>query len=161
MKTLIIYTSKHGSTHKIATYIKDKLQADSVNLLEGPCNNLSDYDQVVIGGSIYYKAIDPKLSEFIEESLTTLLSKKIALFLVCLMSEESAAEQFNNNFDEALLNHSSADGFFGGILEPTDLNPIEKLVTSFAFKNVNVNEDLFFDEADKFIEAIRGVSEDN
>lgn len=154
MKTLIIYTSKHGSTHKIATYIKDKLQAESVNLLENVCPDLSNYDQLVIGGSIYYKAIDPKLSEFIESNLSTLLSKKIALFLVCLLSEESAAEQFNNNFDETLLNHSSADGFFGGVLEPTELNPLEKLVTSFAFKNVNVHENLFFDEADKFTQAI-------
>ena len=100
---------------------------------------------------------DPKLSEYIENNIDTILSKKLALFLVCLMSEESAAEQFNNNFNEALLNHSSADGFFGGILEPQELNPLEKLVTSFAFKNINVNEDLFFDEADKFIEAIATI----
>jgi len=154
MKTLIIYTSKHGSTKKIADYIKDKLQVDSVNLLNSPCPSLKEYEQIVIGGSIYYKAIDPKLSEFIEGNLDSLLKKKIALFLVCLMSEEPAAEQFNNNFDETLLNHSSADGFFGGVLESEELNPLEKLVTSFAFKNVNVHENLFFDEVDKFVEAI-------
>lgn len=161
MKTLIVYTSKHGSTKKIANYIKDKLQCDAVNLLETPCPSLDTYEQVVIGGSIYYKALNPKLSEFIESNLDTLLAKKIALFLVCLLSEESAAEQFNNNFDEVLLNHSSADGFFGGVLEPRVLNPIEKLVTSFAFKNVNVNEDLFFDEADKFALAIAGEANED
>lgn len=155
MKTLIIYTSKHGSTEKIAQYIKEKLQGDSVNLLKSECPPLSDYDSIVIGGSIYYKAIDPKLTECIEANISTLLNKQLSLFLVCLMSEESAAEQFNNNFDPDILNHSSADGFFGGVLEPTELNPIEKLVTSFAFKNVNVHDQLFFDEADKFVEAIK------
>lgn len=154
MKTLIIYTSKHGSSAKIANYIKEKLQADTVNLLDSTCPSLDAYDLIILGGSIYYKAIDPKLSEFIEANLDILLTKQISLFLVCLMSEESAAEQFNNNFADKLLNHSSVDGFFGGVLEAQDLNPIEKLVTSFAFKNVNVNEQLFFDEADKFVEAI-------
>jgi len=90
MKTLIIYTSKHGSTGKIANYIKDKLNGDSINLLESPCPSLNEYSQVVIGGSVYYKAIDPKLSEFIETNLDSLLNKKVALFLVCLSNSKSS-----------------------------------------------------------------------
>jgi menaquinone-dependent protoporphyrinogen oxidase len=154
MKTLIIYTSKHGSTEKIASYMKDKLQCDTVNLLNHQCPELEDYEQVIIGGSIYYNSINPAITELIEEKLDLLLTKRVALFLVCLMSEESAAEQFNNNYSEQLLNHSTADGFFGGILQQQELNPIEKVVTSFVFKNVNVNDDIYYDEVDRFIEAL-------
>ena len=154
MKTLVIYTSKHGSTKKIASYIQEKLEADAVNLLQDECPSLDVYDQIIIGGSIYYQTINPKITGLIEANLPLLLTKRIALFLVCLMSEESAAEQFNNNFDEQLLNVSLADGFFGGQLVPQQLNPLEKLVTSFTFKNIDVNDSLLFDEVDTFIEAL-------
>lgn len=151
MKSLIIYTSKHGSTQKIVDYIADKIQADCVNLLNEQVSNLDAYDQVIIGGSIYYGSIHSMISGYIEENLDTLLTKRIALFLVCMLSEESAAEQFNNNFNEKLLNHSIADGFFGGILTKESLNPVEKLVTSFVFKNVDTFDQIYFDEIDKFI----------
>ncbi len=151
MKSLIIYTSKHGSTQKIVDYIADKIQADSVNLLKDQVNDLDAYDQIIIGGSIYYGSIHALISSYIEENLETLLTKRIALFLVCMLSEESAAEQFNNNFNENLLNHSIADGFFGGILTKESLNPVEKLVTSFVFKNVDTFDQIYFDEIDKFL----------
>ncbi len=151
MKSLIIYTSKHGSTQKIVDYIAEKIQADCVNLINGTVNDLDSYDQIIIGGSVYYGSIHSLISGYIDKNLDILLNKRIALFLVCLLSEESAAEQFNNNFNENLLNHSIADGFFGGVLSKETLNPVEKLVTSFVFKKVNTFDQIYFDEIDKFI----------
>lgn len=155
MKTIIIYTSKHGTTQKVVSYLQEKLSCDTLNLLTTPPPSIEDYDIVVLGGSIYYGSLDPKLTAYIDANLTQLLTKKIALFLVCLMSEETAAQQFNNSFTQALLNHSLIDGFFGGVLEKETLNPIEKLVSSFTFKHVDTNNGLYYDEVDKFAEALR------
>jgi len=154
MKTLIVYTSKHGSTRKIASYMAKAFQADHVNLLEDSIINLENYDRIIVGGSIYYRSIHPLITEFMESNMDILLSKTIGLFLVCLLSEESAAEQFNLNFNELLLNHSSADGFFGGVLEAERLSPLEKVITSFTFKNASTFDQLFYDEVDNFIEAL-------
>ncbi len=153
-KSIVIYTSRHGSTHKIASYIGDKLQCDTVNLLEDDKVQLSDYDLVIIGGSIYYGSIDTRLSELIESNLDLLLSKKLALFLVCMMCEDSAADQFNNNYPQQILAHSCADGFFGGLLSKENLGPIEKMVTSVTFHNIDTHDNIYFDEVDKFIEAL-------
>jgi len=155
MKTLIIYTSKHGSTQKIVSYIQDKLSCDTLNLLTTPAPSLDEYDLILLGGSIYYGSLHTKLTSYINEVLPQLLEKKIGLFLVCLLSEETAAEQFNHNFDQALLNHSMADGFFGGVLESDSLNPIEKIVSRFTFKNIDTHEGLFFDEVDKFVDVFK------
>lgn len=154
MKTLIIYYSKHGSTQKVVSYLQEHLSCDTINILTTPVPSIVDYDLIILGGSIYYGSIHPKLTQYIESQLNTLLTKKIGLFLLCMMSEETAAEQFNHNFNQALLNHSLADGFFGGVLEKSTLNPIEKLVTSFTFKNVITNDGLYYDEVDRFIEAL-------
>ena len=155
MKSLILYTSKYGSTKKIVDYMADQLCADSINLIDNTQINLSSYDQVIIGGAIYYGSIHNLISSFIEDNQDELLTKNIALFLVCMLSEETAAEQFNNNFSDKLLSHSVADGFFGGILMKEQLNSVEKLVTSFTFKNAGTFDQLYFDEVDKFVAEIK------
>lgn len=155
MKTIIIYSSKHGSTQKVVSYLQEHLSCDTINILTTPIPSITDYDQVIIGGSIYYGSLHPKLTQYIETFLPQLLEKKIALFLLCLMSEETAAEQFNTNFNQQLLNHSTIDGFFGGVLEKESLNPLEKIVTRFTFKNVDTHNGVFYDEVDRFIEAIK------
>lgn len=154
MKTLIIYSSKHGSTQKVVSYLQEHLSCDTINILTTPVPSIVDYDLIILGGSIYYGSIHSKLTQYIESELDLLLTKKIALFLLCMMSEETAAEQFNHNFNQTLLNHSCADGFFGGVLEKDSLNPIEKLVTRFTFKNVVTNDGLYYDEVDRFIDAL-------
>jgi len=161
MKSLIIYTSKYGSTEKIAHYMKEKLECDSVNLLRETVPDLTSYDRFIVGGSIYYGSIHSKITDLLENNMSLFLSKKLSLFLVCLLSEESAAEQFNLNFNEVLLNHSDIDGFFGGILETKQLNPFEKVVTTLTFKHVNINEALYFDEVDKYIDALLKDADDN
>lgn len=133
----------------------DKLSADSQNLLEKESVEFTDYDQVIIGGSIYYGSIHSLISDFIEKTTDQLLKKKVALFLVCMLSEETAAEQFNNNYSEELLAHSVADGFFGGTLQKEQLNPVEKLVTTFTFRNNDTFDKIYYDEVDKFLDQLK------
>ena len=154
MKSLILYTSKHGSTKKIVDYMTSKLDADSFNLLDCAAPDIAEYEQIILGGSIYYGSVHSQMSNFVESHLGSLLNKRIALFLVCMLSEESAAEQFNSNFNEELLNHSLADGFFGGVITKDSLNPVEKLVTSFTFKRADTFDQIYFDEVDKFLDQL-------
>lgn len=153
MKTALIYTSKYGTTDQVAQYIQSKINCDIYNLLVVKPPDIEHYDRVIIGGSIYYGNIHKKLSNFIDNALPDLVTKKISLFLVCLLGEDSAAEQFNNNFPTELLNLSDVEGLFGGLLDRSKLNLLERFITRIAYHK---NDELAIDysEIDKFIDCL-------
>jgi len=155
MKTIVLYTTRHGSTETIAKKIASQLQADRCNILKDIIPDLKSYEAVIIGAPIYLGSINPKMTALIEENTSTLLTKKIGLFLVCLMDEELAAEQFNVAYGNELLSHSSADGFFGGKMPKNLLNPIEKMITHVAFRHKPIHEDILATEVDKFIDIFK------
>ena len=55
MKTLIVYSSKHGTAEKSANILKSKLtgDVDVVNIMLFAPTNLDKYDNIILGGSIY------------------------------------------------------------------------------------------------------------
>jgi menaquinone-dependent protoporphyrinogen oxidase len=155
MKTIVLYTTRHGSTEVIAKNIASKLNADVCNILKEPIPNLREYEAIIIGAPIYLGSINPKMTALIERNTSTLLSKKLGLFLVCLMDEELAADQFNTAYGNELLSHSTADGFFGGKMPENMLNPIEKIITHVAFRHKPIHEDILTTEVEKFIEIFK------
>ena len=55
MKNCILFTTKHGSAEKAALLLKEKLKADTdiINLKIVKNPDISDYDTVILGASIY------------------------------------------------------------------------------------------------------------
>ncbi len=55
MKNCILFTTKHGSTEKASLLLKEKLNAetDIINLKDVKKPDISDYDTVILGASIY------------------------------------------------------------------------------------------------------------
>ena len=155
MKTIVFYTTRHGSSEQIAKNIASKLNADTCNILKESIPNLKEYEAVIIGAPIYLGSINPKMTAFIQKNTSLLLTKKLGLFLVCLMDKELAADQFNTAYGSELLSHSSADGFFGGKMPENFLNPIEKIITHVAFRHKPIHEDILTTEVEKFIEIFK------
>lgn len=130
MKTLIVYATKYGFTAGCVEQLKAKLkgQTETVNIVKGTVPVLSDFDNVIIGGSIYVGKVNKKLTEFCANNLDALLSKRVALFLCCGM-----AEDFEKNliasFPEALRKTAIAADCFGGELNIEKMGFVDKLVT--------------------------------
>ncbi|VTP59876.1 Protoporphyrinogen IX dehydrogenase [menaquinone] [Serratia rubidaea] len=68
MKALILYSSRDGQTHAIASYIASKLQeamcCDVVDLLQAESIDLGQYQRIMIGASIRYGHFHPALDKF-------------------------------------------------------------------------------------------------
>ncbi len=116
MRTLIVYTTRHGTTESIAHYLADWLTGD-VDLL-----NLNDrsthcvlapYETVIIGSSIHIGRIPARLSAFITRHLDDLLRKRVGLYLCC-MNASSARTQFEEVFPLELRRHAIACATVGG-----------------------------------------------
>ncbi len=130
MNTLIIYTTRHGCTEKCAIKIKDMLQdqAGLINLKKTKFVDISNYDTIIIGGSIHMGQVQKQVKNFTLRNVDILKNKKVGLFLCCMEEGESAETQFNNAFPEDLRKHASATGLFGGEFNLQKMNFIEKFM---------------------------------
>ncbi|MCX7749850.1 MAG: flavodoxin domain-containing protein [Clostridia bacterium] len=142
MNTLILYTSKHGTTEKCASMLSKMLtgKVELHNLkLKEPAPDLSQYDKVIVGGSIYAGRLQKEASQFCLQNLTVLKNKKMGLFLCC-MFKDNAEAQFKSAFAEEVLNAAATKGCFGGELLFSKMNFAERFITKVVSKAAAKND---------------------
>lgn len=117
MKTLVLYSSKHGCTEDCAKYLASKLNSDTelVNLKNKPNIDLGLYDLIIIGSPIYLGRVRKEVRGFCVDKLHLLLEKQVFLFICCNRSEKANAF-FAKNYPIALINHAEKAANFGGEL---------------------------------------------
>lgn len=131
MKTLILYTSKHGTTEKISKEIAinlDNREVEILNFDKAKNINLGSYESVIIGSSIHIGKIPSNLKKFCEANEEILLQKELGLFICCMQTKEIREDEFRNAFSERLRAHSKANGIMGGEFRFEKMNFIEKLM---------------------------------
>ena len=157
MNTLLVFASKHGSTQKAANILFDKLSEPKkiVNIMEDQSPDITDFDTVIIGGSIYGGNIQKAIKAFAEQNLKALLNKKIGLFLCCGM-ESDFEKQLNNSFPEELIKSSTAKGYFGYEYNKDDMNLLEKMVVKVVTKNIDKDSNIKDVNIENFSKLIQG-----
>lgn len=127
MKTLIIYTSKHGSTKKVSHIIKDHYKdCDVINISKETISHLETYDLIYIGSPIYYGSIHKKIARFLKKHKATLLEKKVKLFTLG-MDDKNIHNTIKKNFDKKLLDHAS-HCHLGGAYQFEDMSFLERFI---------------------------------
>ncbi|WP_097014290.1 flavodoxin domain-containing protein [Anaerocolumna aminovalerica] len=116
MKTAFLYATKYGCVEQCGKIIAEKLNGvmDFYNLKANNNVDLTQYDRVILGGSIYVGKIQKEVTEFSLNNLKTLKNKKLGLFICCLMEGEEAETQLRNAYPETLLEHAAAKEYLGG-----------------------------------------------
>ena len=130
MKIAIIYSTKHGCADKCAHTLANEIETNTalINLESSTDANLSEFDTIILGGSIHAGMINKRVKKFIEKNYDKLLDKKLGLFLCCLFDGEKALEQFQDAFPESLRNKAVAQGLVGGELDFDKMNFFEKAI---------------------------------
>lgn len=138
MKTLIIYATKHGSTKKYAEILLEKLtgRVDLYNVKDKKSPELSQYDNVIIGGSIYMGRVQKELSEFTAKHLNILKDKRVGLY-ICCMNKSEAEKQLNSAFPQELLKCAIAKGSFGGEFNFKKMNFLERFLIKIVSKSLS------------------------
>lgn len=139
MNTIIAYSTKYGCTEKCVMLLSKKLTGivELYNLGDKKDIDLSQYDKVIIGGSIYAGKIRKEVSEFCSKNINALKEKKIGLF-VCGMLIEKADIELNDSFPQELLSNATAKDFFGGEFIFKKMNLIDRLIVN---KVTKINKD--------------------
>lgn len=126
MKTLILYTSSKGYSRECVLKLKEQLERQGeTTLVEMKKNTVipavSDFDQVVLGGSVHAGQLSRVIRDFCTEEAEQLLQTRVALFL-CGVREEDSGKAFEMNFPLELREQAAATGWFGGRIILSDHN---------------------------------------
>lgn len=118
MNTIILYATKYGFTKEIAEKTAE-FYPDAVicDLKSQTIPELSGFDNVIIGSSLYAGMIRKEAKKYMEDNSKILRNKKLGLFL-CGLQSKNSADYFTNNFSSDILNSAFAKAFLGGGFDP-------------------------------------------
>jgi menaquinone-dependent protoporphyrinogen oxidase len=128
METLLLYASKYGAAQEVARRIAEQLGCTQlVDLKNDTLPSLDQYEQVIIGSSIYAGAAHAEVKSFVEKNSSSLQDKTLGLYL-CGLETSKGTEQLKANFPPELLEHAKARMFAGGVFDPKKTNAMERFI---------------------------------
>ena len=131
-RTLIVYASRHGTTTEYAKKMLQLLDGNVdlcfLNERESSMPELSEYNTIVIGGSIHYGKNSKLVINFTKHNLELLKTKRLGLFVTSFFDGDKALEQLNNAYPKELLARAVVSDFFDGELLYPKMNFWERLV---------------------------------
>lgn len=156
MKTLILYATKYGTTENCAKILSENLQGqvDIVDLKKVKGVDLSLYDRVVIGGSIYMGKMQKEIVNFCADNAVVLKEKKLGLFICCMREGEVAETELNEAFPEELLAHASAKEYFGGEFVFKKMSFMDRMIVKKVSKIDKDVSNLSAEKINRFAKAL-------
>ena len=160
MKIAIIYASKHGTTEKVAAAIAEKLmdvnEVELFSLKKNPNLDISKFDMVILGSSIYAGQASQTIKAFCKLNESVLLQKKIGLF-VCGMhpDKEQQEKELKDAYPEILQKNATAAGFLGGAFLFEDMNFFERFIIKKIAKTTSSVQRIDWEAVDWFIEKLK------
>ncbi|NTV78386.1 MAG: flavodoxin [Clostridiales bacterium] len=136
MKVLIAYAGKTGTTEKCATLLKENLKNTEVNLvnLNLSTPDISQYDGVIVGGSIRMGMLAKAAKQFVAKNKEQLLTKKCGYF-ICNGFPAQAESFLSQNIAVDLLEKAACRASFGGELDVEKLKGMDRFIASAVTKS--------------------------
>lgn len=135
MKTLIIYASTYGYTEELVKkmMVESNNEVDAINIVNSKNIDIANYDNLILGSSIYVGQMHKELKNFIQTNLSEIQSKKLGLFLTCGF-EAQFDTHVKNNFSEDLIRHATSIIYLGGRINKDKLKFGHKLMVNMIEK---------------------------
>ncbi|MTI47074.1 flavodoxin domain-containing protein [Sporosalibacterium faouarense] len=156
MKILIAYGTKHGCTEECAKKLSEILdyEVDLINLSEHKNIDLSIYNKIIFGSSVYIGKIHKEVKEFCNKNLNILKDKKIGLFTCGMSDRDVAVTQLKDSYPKVLVDNAVAKGFFGGEFIFKKLNFMERFIVKKVSKVEKDTSNISEEEISRFAKEI-------
>jgi len=156
MKTLILYATKHGASREIADRVS-KLMGSAVthDLKQKDIPELSEYDCVIVGSSIYAGMIRKEAKAYVRANTAALKEKTLGLF-ISGMDAEKQDEYFTANFPPELLKSAKGKAFLGGVFDPDKAGAIGKLIVKLVKGKAQYMNTVDDAAIERFTEKLKG-----
>lgn len=158
MKTLILFTSHHGTTKKLAYQLAKDLGISDECVVDFKKNkniDVSAFDLVIMGSSIHAGNIPSDFKKFLQKNINILLSKQIAIFMCAMEKTELKIQEFENNFPKELREHSLANGIMGGEYLLERMNFLEKFMIKKITGSPESKSEIDYDVYEDFVEKLK------
>jgi menaquinone-dependent protoporphyrinogen oxidase len=156
---LIAYRSKYGTTARCARILAERITAPTelvdLNAVRNP--DVTRFDVVLVGGSIYGGKIQRQVPAFCERNREKLMLCHVGLFLCCLSHGERALAQLQSAFPEWLLAHAFARSLPGGELRYTSLTLADRLLVRGLTRSLSDISLLKIDALETLGDAVNGL----
>lgn len=140
MKVLILFASKYGASEKCAKLLSEKINGDVkiINLKENKNIDLSDYDKIIVGASVYAGSIQTIVKNFCAANTDLLLSKPFALFLSSMSDDKEEIKSYiQKSFSNELINHATTIDSLGYGFNFKKMNFFERQIIKMVVKSKN------------------------
>ena len=160
MKIAIIYTSKYGTTEKVACSIAEKLkethEVELFSLKKNPYPDISGFEAAILGSPIYMGQSSKKMKAFCKANESVLRQKKTGLF-VCGMhpDKEQQRKELRDAFPEALQNQAASTAFLGGAFLFEKMNFFERMIIKKIAKTTTSVQQIDYDAVDEFLKIFK------
>ncbi|MCK8058998.1 MULTISPECIES: flavodoxin domain-containing protein [unclassified Fusibacter] len=154
MKTVLLYSSKYGTTKKCAELLAQKLiQCTLVSLDAQPDFDVSDYQNIIIGTSVYAGQIRKPVKTYLTNHVDLLKSKHVSYYFCC----NDTTDHFNLVPDQ-LKTESTIVTQFGFELNQSKMNFFDRLVTKMIAKTSETVSVIKFEAIDAFAKKVELAS---
>jgi menaquinone-dependent protoporphyrinogen oxidase len=156
MRTLIAWTGKSGTTAEVVKKMAGELGEETVtvNLRKESMPDPSDFERVIIGGSIYAGSIHKNLKAFCEKHEEAMLSRPLGIFL-CALSGDDTTEKLDCNFPARLLEHAWIKEWLGGRFIFAEHNFIIRAMMKKIMNSSEDTDNIRIGEIGKFAMAMK------
>ncbi|MBF4692366.1 flavodoxin domain-containing protein [Fusibacter ferrireducens] len=136
MSTLILYTSTYGLTERMAKKLGEQIEdkVECLNLMQNRNVDLTQYDKLIIGASIYMGQIQKEMKQFCEANEAEMIKHPIFIFLCCGI-EANVGTYLEHAFPKAIIEHSRVRVSFGGELDLNKMKFLHRTITKMMIKN--------------------------
>ncbi len=96
MKTLVVYDTRHGFTQRCVEMLQQEvpeLEAWAINTPHSQSPELDKYEQLILGGPVYFGRYSRRLVQFVQKH-QALLKSKVCRFFVVGLSPRAAAQEY-------------------------------------------------------------------
>ncbi|WIV12391.1 flavodoxin domain-containing protein [Proteiniborus sp. MB09-C3] len=159
MNTLIVYASKYGFTEKCVELLSKELtgKVEIINLKKESNIDISKYERIIIGGSIYIGKIQKEVTEFCSKNLDKLREKRIGLFICGMQEGEAINTEFSQNFNPELIKITEAKEHFGGAFIFDKMNFLEKFIVKKISKITSDKSNMLENNIHRFAQVMNTI----
>lgn len=160
VRTVIVYSSKYGTTEKVANMIAEKIESNNdvtlVSLVDNPRPDLSAYDKIILGTSIYMGKPRDEMKDFTRKNEAAFAGKTVGLF-VCggEKKEDKRQKELKSAYPDYLHKMALAEGFMGGEYNFEKMSSFEKKVIKMRAKTSESTSFLDYEAIDAFADKMK------
>ena len=133
---------------------KLKNDVDLVNLKKTINIDISKYEKIIIGSSVYVGKIHKEAKMFCENNFNELKDKEIVLFISCMKEGKEAEKQLKDNFPEELQDKALVTGVFGGAFKFDKMNFFERMIIKKISGNNKSYSNIIEENINEFAEIL-------